>query len=157
MLVPYVRYSNNFKPIFEFISKNMTNKRAVYAAVVIITVVSGLLARYKKELFPDIVNLYLGDILYAFMMYYIVSFIVVSKGIIRKGMIALIICFAIELLQLYQAEWINAIRQTLPGRLILGSGFLWSDLLAYTIGVGTALLFDKLILLSKGKATGNVT
>lgn len=157
MLFPYVRYPNNFKAIFEVISKNMKTKRVLYAAVIVTTVVTGLLVRYKKAWFPDIVNLYLGDILYAFMMYYIVSFVAIDKRGIPKAIIALLLCFAIEFAQLYQADWINAIRQTLPGRLILGSGFLWSDLLAYTIGAGVALLSDKFILLSRGKATGNVT
>ncbi|WP_379134752.1 DUF2809 domain-containing protein [Paenibacillus sp. sgz500958] len=32
-------------------------------------------------------------------------------------------------------EWINSIRATFPGGLILGHGFLWSDLLRYAVGI----------------------
>lgn len=122
----------------------MHPNRILYSAVIIITIVTGIFIRIKKAWFPDIVNLYLGDIFYAFMMYYIVSFIAINKKSIFCGLLALIICYSIELSQLYQAVWINEIRQTIPGRLILGSGFLWSDLLAYFLGILAALLIDNL-------------
>jgi len=127
-------------------------KRIVCSIVIVITIAVGLFVRLKKQWFPDIVNLYLGDVLYAFMMYYIVSFIAMYKAIKIKAIAALLICFAIELFQLYQAEWINVIRQTLPGRLILGSGFLWSDLLAYYIGITAAFIFEKFMLSKRNSA-----
>ena len=49
----------------------------------------------------------------------------------------------IEISQLYQAEWINNIRHTTLGGLILGQGFLWSDMVAYTVGVIIGALFEK--------------
>ena len=58
------------------------------------------------------------------------------------ALIALAFCFVIELSQLYQAPWLNAIRQTTLGGLILGFGFLWSDLLGYCVGVFVAYLLD---------------
>lgn len=127
----------------------MKQTRIIYCIIIILTIATGLFVRIKSTWFPDIVNLYLGDILYAFMMYYIVSCIAPAKPIGIRAIIALAICFAIELLQLYQADWINAIRLTLPGRLVLGSGFLWSDLLVYCIGVLAAYIFEK-FMLSKG-------
>ena len=122
------------------------NKRIVFLIVSFATIGTGLFVRLKKAWFPDVVNLYLGDILYAFMMFYIVSFFAIRSNAAVRGGIALAVCFCVEVLQLYQAAWITAIRQTLPGRLILGSGFLWSDLLAYSIGVAAAYLFDKFVI-----------
>ncbi len=40
----------------------------------------------------------------------------------------------IEFLQLYQSPWLQSIRATLPGRLILGTSFAWSDFPAYFVG-----------------------
>lgn len=57
----------------------------------------------------------------------------------------LLFCFAIEFSQLYKAPWINELRHTLFGRLVLGEGFLWSDLLCYVVGIGIGILVDKLI------------
>lgn len=124
----------------------MYSKRILYSIVIIITIATGLFVRIKQAWFPDIINLYLGDILYAFMMYYIISFITIYKSWTFRSLFALIICYSIEISQLYQAVWINEIRQTIPGRFILGSGFLWSDLLAYSIGIFTAVLMDNLWL-----------
>lgn len=59
----------------------MKNKRIVFLIASFLTIVTGLFVRLKKHWFPDIVNLYLGDILYAFMMFYIVSFCVSHKNI----------------------------------------------------------------------------
>lgn len=40
----------------------------------------------------------------------------------------------VECLQLWQPAWLQAIRATLPGRLVLGNSFTWSDFLYYAIG-----------------------
>ena len=99
----------------------------------------GLLSR-KTTVLPAAT----GDALYATMMYFIVRFFMVRHKIKMIAIISLGICFAIECSQLYQATWINNIRMTLPGRLLLGQGFLWSDLLAYVSGVIPASLIDML-------------
>jgi hypothetical protein len=118
-------------------------QRIIYAITIPATIAAGLLARLNKSSFPDVVNLCLGDALYAFMMFYIVSFAVPSKSAAGRAAVALAICFGIEFFQLYKAGWINDIRLTLPGRLVLGSGFLWSDLAAYCMGIAAAFLIDK--------------
>ncbi|QYJ67666.1 ribosomal maturation YjgA family protein [Flavobacterium litorale] len=123
----------------------MSNTKITYLIAIPITIVLGLLIRSIKTILPDVVNLYAGDALYAVMMYYIVAFIV-RKPILYKAIIALIICYAIECSQLYQADWINTIRKTLPGRLVLGSGFLYSDLLAYFLGIVVAVGVDYLFI-----------
>lgn len=135
----------------------MKNKRIIFLIVSFVTICIGLFVRFKKQWFPDVVNLYMGDILYAFMMFYIVSFFAVNKSRDVRAVIALVICCCIEASQLYQADWINAVRETIPGKLVLGSGFLWSDILAYSIGVFLALIVDKFVLFGAKNRTGNLT
>jgi hypothetical protein len=60
----------------------------------------------------------------------------------RIALIALGFCYAIEISQLYQQDWLNQIRNTRLGALILGRGFLWTDFLCYTVGIQLAYLFD---------------
>lgn len=127
------------------------SKYIVYIPVIIITVGLGLFVRIKANWFPEVFNLYAGDALYAFMMYYIVC-LFTNKAPVYRAIAALLICYVIEFSQLYQAEWINTIRQTLPGRLVLGSGFLYSDLLAYLIGITLAFLSDYFLLSHKFKS-----
>ena len=51
----------------------------------------------------------------------------------------------IELSQLYHAPWIDAIRRTRLGGLVLGYGFLWSDLACYAVGVVCGAFAELLI------------
>ena len=44
------------------------------------------------------------------------------------------VCYAIEGSQLCHAPWIDTIRHTRLGALVLGYGFLWSDIICYTVG-----------------------
>jgi hypothetical protein len=56
---------------------------------------------------------------------------------------AISICLAtcaIEFLQLYQPPWLQAIRATLPGRLVLGTTFSWKDFPPYFVGCALGLL-----------------
>ncbi len=53
----------------------------------------------------------------------------------KLATIALLIAFAIEASQLYHAPWIDDLRSIRLVALVLGSGFLYSDLLCYTTGV----------------------
>lgn len=55
--------------------------------------------------------------------------------------------FAIEFSQLYHSPWIDSLRNTRVGGLVLGYGFLWSDLVSYTVGIGVGVLIEKLIFL----------
>jgi glycopeptide antibiotics resistance protein len=52
---------------------------------------------------------------------------------------------AIEISQLYHAPWIDRIRVTFLGKMILGFGFLWSDVFVYAIGVLIGWLVATLI------------
>jgi hypothetical protein len=58
------------------------------------------------------------------------------------GIYSLLFAFGIELSQLYQSPWIHDIRSYKLGGLILGHGFLWSDLLAYSMGIALLAFLD---------------
>ncbi|NOR45972.1 MAG: DUF2809 domain-containing protein [Candidatus Delongbacteria bacterium] len=120
----------------------MHKSRLINLTIIILTIITGLLSR-KISFIP----FFIGDLLWAFMMYYIIRLILVKSEIIRVFIISLIISFSVEFSQLYQADWINNIRHTLLGRLILGQGFLWSDLLAYTAGCILAMILHKYYIL----------
>lgn len=124
-------------------NKIIDRNRALYVFVIVIVIVLGLLSR--KSFVPSACYPYLGDILYALMVYFIVAFIGKNLRPIRVALIAILICYTVELSQLYQAEWINTIRNYRLGGLILGYGFLWQDLINYLIGTGLGLLVEYLI------------
>ncbi|BDU25500.1 hypothetical protein FLGSB24_22440 [Flavobacterium sp. GSB-24] len=80
------------------------------------------------------------------MIYFLVRIFLPLKKAFLIALLSLLICYSIEFLQLYQAEWIVELRKTLFGRYVLGQGFLWTDILAYTFGIAYAFLVEKIVL-----------
>ncbi len=109
--------------------------RAVYAGLVLATVATGLASRRFGDALPAPVAAYLPDALYALMVFLLVGLIFPKVGTANVALAALLSCYSIETSQLYQADWINAVRQTRLGGLVLGFGFLTSDILCYMAGV----------------------
>lgn len=101
------------------------------------------------------IPLIVGDILYAVMMFLIIRFLLISTKIQKVTIISLSICYCIEFFQLYQAPWINQIRNSTLGALVLGRGFLWSDMVAYTIGIGITFLLAQYLISNNGKQNSN--
>jgi hypothetical protein len=114
----------------------------------------GLLSRsdYASSL-PNVISEYSGDTLWATLVFFGFCVITPRWGIGRTALAALAFSFTIELSQFYHAPWIDEIRGTTLGGLILGLGFKASDLLCYTVGVvlgvGIALLLSTFFKLNK--------
>jgi hypothetical protein len=60
----------------------------------------------------------------------------------RVALFAMTFSILIEVSQLYHAPWLDSIRHTILGGLILGFGFLWSDLACYAVGVGLGVAIE---------------
>ncbi len=117
-------------------------KRQLYIPVVAIIMILGLASR-KFSAPSSWVFLYLGDVLWATMFYFIFRFLFIRKTLFINALITTIWCFVIEFSQRYQSNWINAARATTIGVLVLGSGFLWTDLVCYIIGVGLGFAIER--------------
>ncbi len=76
----------------------------------------------------------------------------------RVAVTAWLFAFSIELSQLYHSPWLDQIRQTRVGGLILGFGFLWTDLLCYGVGVATGCILEILLQrqMMRRQKTGSV-
>lgn len=90
------------------------------------------------------VPLWIGDFLYAVMIYFLVRIFLPFQKYYIIILLSLITCYSIEFLQLYQGEWMIELRKTLFGRYVLGQGFLWEDILAYTFGIIKVFVFEKI-------------
>lgn len=110
-----------------------------------LTIPLGLLTRADLPL-PAIIAAYGGDTLYATLIFFLAALLWPRAPTWKLATAALGFCYAIELSQLYHAPWLDALRRTLPGRLVLGSGFRWDDLLCYAAGVLLAAAVDRLWL-----------
>jgi hypothetical protein len=114
--------------------------RITFFALILITIILGLLSRHING-----IPLFIGDILWGLMVYFIVRFLFINRTIKWVSIASLLFCYAIEFSQLYQAPWINNIRHTVIGGLVLGEKFLWGDILCYTVGISIGILAEKLI------------
>jgi len=115
-------------------------ERVKYIVLIVVTVLTGIASRQI-----DGIPLFIGDTLYATMIFFMVKFIWTKGKALKIAVISLLVTFAIEFSQLYKAAWISNIRSTLLGRLVLGQGFLYSDLFAYVLGVLLAIIVVVLI------------
>ncbi|EJQ51388.1 Uncharacterized protein BWINRASL_02618 [Bacillus mycoides] len=121
---------------------NTKRNRLLYALLTIVVIIVGLSSRKFAFALPDLLNEYLGDALWALMIFTGFGFLFPKIETKKLAFISLIFCYGIEISQLYHAEWIDSIRATTLGGLVLGYGFLWSDLVAYTIGVGVGMFCE---------------
>lgn len=118
----------------------MRRHRKTYLVFILITILIGLISR--SEIFSGWINSHLGDYLYALLFFLIFGFIFRKSKSYKILLISLIFCYAIEFLQLYQADWINFIRNYKVSRLILGNSFQWNDILSYTLGGTTGYILE---------------
>ena len=126
----------------------MTDKRnhLVYSLLAVITILSGLASRQFAACLPQWVESYPGDALWALMIFLLVGFLFYRKSTLWVALAALAFSYCIEISQLYHTPWIDAIRANRLGGLVLGFGFLWSDLVCYTVGVGFGVVMEKIFL-----------
>ncbi|MBV6706209.1 DUF2809 domain-containing protein [Bacillus thuringiensis] len=121
---------------------NTKRNRVVYALFTIVVIILGLSSRKFAFALPHLLNDYLGDALWALMIFTGFGFLFPKTETKKLAFISLMFCYGIEASQLYHAEWIDSIRATTLGGLVLGDSFLWSDVVAYTIGVGVGILCE---------------
>ena len=115
-----------------------------YFFITITVLLTGLASR-RFSVAGSFIHDYLGDALWAAMIYCGMRCLFTRMSRQNTAIAALSFCFFIELTQLNQSEWLNTLRHSTLGGLVLGAGFLWSDVLMYTIGVGFAYFFDDFV------------
>ncbi|WP_297436913.1 DUF2809 domain-containing protein [uncultured Clostridium sp.] len=119
-------------------------KRILYLFMTILVIVLGLISR--QYLFNIDMPTYIGDILWGAMVYFGFRFLFTKAKLRISFILALLYSYITEFSQIYQGEWINSIRNTTFGALILGYNFSVLDLIFYTVGIIIAVLFDILVL-----------
>lgn len=112
---------------------------------------AGLASRRFRQHLPSFIGAYSGDVLWALMLFLVVGFSLADRSLVHRCIISLVLAFAVEVSQLYHAPWIDGIRSTTLGGLVLGFGFLWSDLVCYLVGIVAGALIELTIRSWQGK------
>jgi hypothetical protein len=118
----------------------------IWIALIALVIPLGLGSRRYAHALPGFVAAYAGDTLWALAAF--LGFGLVLPRASTRTIAALAITFSvlIEVSQLYHAPWIDSIRHTTLGGLILGFDFVWSDLVCYTAGVGLGVILERIAL-----------
>jgi hypothetical protein len=113
--------------------------RAAYVALALVTIGAGLAVHlHGRALLGTAARDVLGDALWACMAAWWIGAAAPRASLRTRSVVALAICFAVELGQLVHAPALDALRHTFAGHLVLGSGFDPRDFVAYTLGVAAA-------------------
>jgi hypothetical protein len=110
--------------------KAHTKKLLQYTSAVIALIALGLLSRRINGI-PDAC----GDALWAMMVFCCWRIVLVLRPLKTVALVALITSFLVEFSQILSFDLLVRLRSTFLGHMLLGQGFLWIDLLAYTIGI----------------------
>lgn len=124
---------------------NTTYRRKFFIVSACFIPLLGLIIRAKPEYFPLFLSSYTPDVLWAFLVFALAVSFAPRLTTAKAAAIGLAVAYLVECSQIYQAPFINDIRDTRIGGLLLGHGFLWSDLLCYTIGIMFGVLCDWII------------
>ena len=118
-------------------NQSQARSRFVYALLIFAVILLGLASRAQsvQPHLPQVIREYAGDTLWALTAFLGIGFLCPKLSTWRVAALAVGFALLIECSQLYHAPWIDALRHTRIGGLILGFGFLWSDLVCYAVGV----------------------
>ena len=127
-------------------SKVRFKNTIIYLGISIVAGITGVASRNYPDYIPQFLSQYGGDVMWAFAMFFFLSIFFPGRSALSRTIITLTIALVVEIMQLYHAPWIDAVRNTTIGGLILGFGFHWSDVLCYFTGAVLAAAFETLLL-----------
>lgn len=110
---------------------------------------AGLAIRKLPLGLPPTIMKHGGSILWALMVYWIVSTVRPAWKPHRSGIAAVGVTTLVELSQLYHLSALDAFRRTLLGALLLGQVFSAWDLAVYSAAVGLGVAIDQTIRLRR--------
>lgn len=111
--------------------------------LIAVTLVAGLVIRFARIGLPPFVTKYGGSMLWALMIYWVVSTLLPRWSIAKTAALAGVITLAVECLKLYHAPGLDTFRLTLPGILLLGRIFSPWDIVAYWLAIAVGGFVDR--------------
>jgi hypothetical protein len=114
---------------------DLQKTRIVWVIAAASAIIAGLASRRYREYLPSLLADYAGDTLWSLVLFLSISTLMTRWPVLVRATIGLALAFLVEISQLYHAPWIDSIRRTTLGGLVLGFGFLWTDLVCYSLGI----------------------
>src|ERR1700742_3360797 len=99
--------------------------RVAYAVAVLVVIAVGLTTRLPLVHWPPMVGKYAGAVLWGAMVYFIVRLGRPAAQLAVSTAIALVLSAFVEFSQLWHPDWLDDVRRTTIGVLLLGRYFAW--------------------------------
>jgi len=122
----------------------VTRRLKIYLPPIVALLAIVLPIRTSPEFFPPWFVLYVGDFLCAMLIFFLYRLLFNLKTSVAFST-ALVTTYLIEITQLFHPPWLEQLRSIKFFGLLLGYGFLWSDIVTYTLGILLAALGDRFI------------
>lgn len=126
----------------------------VYLLVMAVLVGLALPARLIPEHLPWWYVRYFADYLWAMLVFFGAGLIFRKLSTWRVAVATLLLAYLTEITQLFHPLWLDHLRSIPWIGLLIGYGFLWSDIAAYTLGIGTGALIEHFLLRKIPKRKG---
>jgi hypothetical protein len=108
----------------------------------------GLFSRSETLALPWSIAKYAGDGLWGLVVFLGSAVLLPTKPTRLIAALAVVFAVGVEISQLFHPAWLDLVRRTTPGALVLGtpdSAFAWADLAAYFAGIAVGVLTDRAI------------
>jgi hypothetical protein len=123
----------------------LTFNKNYFGLTLLIFTIEVLIALFVRDSF---VRPYLGDVLVVILIYcFIRSFLILP--VFPLAMCVLALSFTMEFLQYINIVEKLGLQHSKLARTVLGTSFVWNDLVAYTAGVAIVILVDSFLRKSK--------
>lgn len=111
-------------------------RRLIACGLLPVVVAAGLVCKAYSGPGRDIVNNWgPASVAYEWLLMLLLFIVIPRREFIKRiAIIVFLLTCAIEFLQLYQPVWLQSVRATWLGRMILGTTFQWWDFPAYLVG-----------------------
>jgi hypothetical protein len=133
--------------------RNWMRPRRLYFGFLILVILIGLPTRLLPEVLPPFMVQHAGDALWALAIFLGFGLLLPKARTRTLFLLAFALTWGIEFSELYQTNWINALRAGWLGGLILGYTFLPIDLLLYLCGIGAGVVLEKVVLFRNKEGT----
>jgi hypothetical protein len=122
--------------------KSANGQRTAYLALVLLTIVAGVVLRRLPMGLPFFLVKYGGSVLWAAMIYWLVAALRPAWRVAEVAFVAAICAALVEFFKLYHAPALDGFRRTVAGSLLLGRYFSLWDIAAYWAGIAAVAWLD---------------
>ncbi len=120
--------------------------RAIYALACLALFLTGLASRHYDNPVSDLFGKYPGDMLWAMLAFFSLGLLFPRLSTGGIALLTAAISLLVEVLKLYHAPWMVALRASTFGYLVLGHIFSYQNLMVYALGIALSALIESLLL-----------